>query len=360
MKKICSLVCMVCVALVALSQNLMLDQEEAEDVIDVVGYFCKNDSMTFRLIQQEYEIKGCDTTISESCEKEFLIVVTDSTSKGYKMKYVPLSFKTLDDNTDDGIMTSAINKLMMSEECNFTTDELGQLQSIDNWREIRDHLKKGVKVVCDSLYSNISDMDSIMSRKEFEKMLSLLLPSDMESIQDSYEELTDLFGIHGSVFDIGDQELDSEMNGFPQHRLVRIGYTAVEDEENDFDGDYAISTKSTTLIPVEDMKDLMGSAFDVVSIIMGMANESLDTDSLDLVRDMIVDSISAAKPSGIEMTTSEYYRFFLNGWPKEYYYSEVIDMGIEKRVEARSIEWIKRNWNIYFREDEDTPEHREI
>ena len=356
MKKICLLVCMVCVALVALSQNLMLNQEEADDGIAVVGYFCKNDSMTFRLTQQKYKINGCDTTFSESYEKEFLIVVTDSTSKGYKMKYVPLSFKTLDDNTVDGIMTSAMNKLIMSVECDFTTDELGQFQSIDNWREIRDRLKKSVKVVCDSLYSNISGMDSIMPRKKLENTLSLLLPSDMEEIQDYYEELTDLFGLHGSALDIGDQELDSEVNGWPQHRLTRIGYTAVEDEENDFNGDYAIATQSTTLIPAEDMMD---SGFAVASMMMGMDNESL-ADSLDLMRDMIVDSINAAKPHGIEMTTSEYFGFFLNGWPKEYYYQEVIDMGIEKRVEAQSIEWITRHWNIYVREDEDTPEHPEI
>ena len=40
--------CLASVAMTAWSQNLMLSQEESEDEIAVVGYFCKNDTMTYR------------------------------------------------------------------------------------------------------------------------------------------------------------------------------------------------------------------------------------------------------------------------------------------------------------------------
>ena len=78
-------------ALTAWSQNLVLEQEEADDAIAVVGYFCKNDTMTYRQTHNKYKIQGNDTTVSESYVEEFMIVVTDSTSDGYKMKYIPLS-----------------------------------------------------------------------------------------------------------------------------------------------------------------------------------------------------------------------------------------------------------------------------
>lgn len=84
--------CLACVAMTAWSQNLMLNQEEPEDEIAVVGYFCKNDTMTYRQTHNKYKIQGNDTTVSESYVEEFMIVVTDSTSDGYKMKYIPLSF----------------------------------------------------------------------------------------------------------------------------------------------------------------------------------------------------------------------------------------------------------------------------
>ena len=150
------------VAMAAWSQILVLEPEEADDAIAVVGYFCKNDTMTYRQTHNKYKIQGSDTTVSESYEEEFMIVVTDSTSDGYKMKYVPLSFTLHDADTVTSLMTNAMSQLMQSVVCEFTTDELGLLKSITNWREIRDQLKKGVKVTCDTLYATIPDMDSIM------------------------------------------------------------------------------------------------------------------------------------------------------------------------------------------------------
>ncbi len=338
--------CLASVAMTALSQNLMLSQEEPEDEIAVVGYFCKNDTMTFRQTHNKYKIHENDTTVSESYEEEFMIVVTDSTSDGYKMKYIPLSFTLHDADTVTSLMTNAMSQLMQSVVCEFTTDEYGSLKSITNWREIRDQLKKGVKVTCDTLYSSIPDLDSIMPRKSLENIL-LIHFSTEEGIRNSYEELENLFGLHGSTFDIGDKEVDTEEQGYPQHISARIGYTTIEDEENDFEGDYAISTLSTTTIPVEDMMDLGFGALSM--IVSDMAN-----DSLEAVRDMMVDSLKNAKPNGAEVIVKEYYGFFLNGWPKEYYFEKAVDLGFGQNIETRYIEWISRHWNIYVRDDEPT------
>ncbi len=326
MRTICLLACLIGVAMTAWSQNLMLSQEESEDEIAVVGYFCKNDTMTYRQTHNKYKIEGNDTTVSESYVEEFMIVVTDSTSDGYKM--------------------NAMSQLMQSVVCEFTTDEMGLLKSITNWREIRDQLKKGVKVTCDTLYATIPDMDSIMPRKSLENIL-LLHFSTEEGIRNSYEELENLFGLHGSTFDLGDKEVDTEEQGYPQHISARIGYTTIEDEEDDFDGDYAISTLSTTTIPVEDVMDLGFGALSM--IVSDMAN-----DSLEAVRDQIVDSLKISKPNGAEVIVKEYYGFFLNGWPKEYYFEKAFDLGFGQNIETRYIEWISRNWDIYIRDDEST------
>ncbi len=338
--------CLACVAVTAWSQNLMLSQEEPEDEIAVVGYFCKNDTMTYRQTHNKYKIQGNDTTVSESYVEEFMIVVTDSTSDGYKMKYIPLSFTLHDADTVTSLTTNAMSQLMQSVECEFTTDEYGSLKSITNWREIRDQLKKGVKVTCDKLYTTIPGLDSIMPRNTFENFLKLSLSTE-EDIRGEYEELENLFGLHGSAFDLGDKEVDTEEQGYPQHISARVGYTAIEDEENDFDGDYAISTQSITTIPVEDVMDLGFGALSM--IVSDMAN-----DSLEAVRDKIVDSLKIAKPNGAEIIVKEYYSFFLNGWPKEFYHVEAADLGYDQRIETISIEWIQRHWNIYISEDEST------
>ncbi len=327
--------CLAGVTMTVWSQNLMLSQEESEDELAVVGYFCKNDTMTYRQTHNKYKIQGNDTTVSESYVEEFMIVVTDSTSDGYKMKYIPLSFTLHDADTVTNLMTNAMSQLMLSVECEFTTDETGQLKSITNWRKIRDQLKKGVKTTCDTLYSTIPDLDSIMPRKSLENIL-LLHFSTQEGIRDSYEELDDLFGLHGSVFDLGEKEIeevDAEGEGYPQHISAKVGYTTIEDEEEDFDGDYAISTQTTTTIPVEDLMDFGFGALSM--LVSDMAN-----DSLEAVRDQIVDSLKIAKPNGAEVIVKEYYGFFLNGWPKECYYEKAVDLGIRQNIETRYIEWI--------------------
>ena len=336
--------CLACVAMASWSQNLMLNQEEPEDVIEVVGYFFKNDTITYRQTHNKYKIQENDTTVSESYVEEFMIVVTDSTSDGYKMKYVPLSFTLLDADTVSDLMTNAMSRLMQSVVCEFTTDEFGSIKSITNWREIRDQLKKGVKVTCDTLYATIPDLDSIMPRKSLENSLVLNFSTE-EGIRDSYEELESLFGLHGSTFDLVDKEVDTEEQGYPQHISVRIGYTAIEDEENDYDGDYAISTQSTTTIPVEDLMDLGLGALSM--IVSDMAN-----DSIEAIRNQIVDSLKIAKPNGAEIIVKEYYGFFMNGWPKEYYFEKAVDLGFGQNIETRYIEWISRNWYFYIRDDE--------
>ena len=351
MKRICFFICLACLAMTAWSQSLMLNQEEPEDVIEVVGYFSKNDTVTYRQTHSKYKIQGNDTTVSESYVEEFMIVVTDSTSDGYKMKYIPLNFTLHDADTVTSLMAKATSQLMQSVVCEFTTDEFGLLKSITNWREIRDQLKKGVKVTCDTLYNTIPDLDSIMPRKSLENLL-LMQFSTEEGIRDSYEELENLFGLHGSSFDLVDKEIDTEEQGYPQHISARVGYTPIEDEENDYDGDYAIFTQSTTTIPVEDVMDL---GFGALSMIMSdMANESLEA-----VRDQIVDSLKIAKPNGAEVIVKQYNGFFMNGWPKDYYAEEAIDLGFVQKIEARHIEWISRNWDIYILDNGST-ENKDI
>ena len=351
MKRICFFICLACLVMTAWSQSLMLNQEEPEDVIEVVGYFSKNDTVTYRQTHSKYKIQGNDTTVSESYVEEFMIVVTDSTSDGYKMKYIPLNFTLHDADTVTSLMAKATSQLMQSVVCEFTTDEFGLLKSITNWREIRDQLKKGVKVTCDTLYNTIPDLDSIMPRKSLENLL-LMQFSTEEGIRDSYEELENLFGLHGSSFDLVDKEIDTEEQGYPQHISARVGYTPIEDEENDYDGDYAIFTQSTTTIPVEDVMDL---GFGALSMIMSdMANESLEA-----VRDQIVDSLKIAKPNGAEVIVKQYNGFFMNGWPKDYYAEEAIDLGFVQKIEARHIEWISRNWDIYILDNGST-ENKDI
>ena len=317
----------------AWSQNL--NQAKSKNEIEVVGYFCKNDTMTYRQMHYKQQIQGNDTTVSESYVEKFMIVVTDSTSGGYKMKYIPQSF-TLHDTAlrDTGTPTNqmtinaiAMRQLMQSVVCEFTTDEKGLLKSIINWREISDQLKKGVKATCDNLYATIQDLDTTKLRQQLGVILALHFGTE-KGVRNSYMELKDLFGLHGSTYEIGRKEVETEEQGYPQIISSKVCY-ATEDEWDDLDdGDYSIARQLTTGIPFDDVMNIgFGSLAITVS---DMVNGSLE-----------------ANPNGAEVSVSDFYGFlfFKNGWPKKYYFEEAI--GVEscesESIETRYIECIPRN-----------------
>ena len=327
------------------AQGVTLEQE-SDSTINVVGYFCKNDTMTFRNHQLKQKISDNDTILTYDISDEFMIVVTDSTSNGYRMEYIPVSHVSNVDS--DTLMNGLMDELWKKSKdlhCIFTTDELGQVQHIENWREIRDMMKKAVPLVLDWFYQNKPGLDSIISRRQFENML-LVEFSTESKIREAYDELDLLFGVHGKAFDIGQKEFDDVENGYPQHIIAKVGYTEQEDD-NDIEGDYAVMTKSVVTIPVEDAMDL---GINSASLLL---KENV-ADSLSKMKSDLVDSVKTVlKDRDVSVTQNEYYGFFFNGWPKLCYTEKIVDVGLVKNMELNLIEWSSRHWNIYEAADEE-------
>ena len=327
------------------AQGVTLEQE-SDSTINVVGYFCKNDTMTFRNHQLKQKISDNDTILTYDISDEFMIVVTDSTSNGYRMEYIPVSHVSNVDS--DTLMNGLMDELWKKSKdlhCVFTTDELGQVQHIENWREIRDMMKKAVPLVLDWFYQNKPGLDSIISRRQFENMLLVEFSTETK-IREAYDELDLLFGVHGKAFDIGQKEFDDVENGYPQHIIAKVGYTEQEDD-NDIEGDYAVMTKSVVTIPVEDAMDL---GINSASLLL---KENV-ADSLSKIKSDLVDSVKTVlKDKDVSVTQNEYYGFFFNGWPKLCYTEKIVDVGLVKNMELNLIEWSSRHWNIYEAADEE-------
>ncbi len=333
------------------AQTLLMEEEAPDSTIAVIGYFCKNDSMKFHKSYSKIKIVESDTTITEAYTEDFLIVVTDSTSMGYRMKLIPQGFEYSEESDSiHRIMQSKLSELTKDFVCEFTTDELGCVQSITNWREIRDKMKIATKGMCDTLYSAMPGLDSIMPRKRIENMVMLKMLTE-EGVRSSYDELEILFGMHGNLLAIGDREMDDTENGFPQHITSRIGYTAIEDEENEFDGDYAIFAKTVTTIPAEDAIDLGLGA-------LGLLMTDAAGDTIANHRKDMLEPLKTAMPDGLAITDYEYYMYFFNGWPKECFRQKMTDFGLGKHIETTRIEWTMRRWNLVVSENEEQPSNK--
>ena len=120
----------------AQAQNLAQVQEDS--TINVVAYFCKNDTMEYRMEELQQKICGNDTTQNYYISEDFRIIVRDSTSNGYKLEYSSLGNREMEGNRVDILNKTVLEKvaeLSDRQHVIFTVDELGNLQHIENWRE---------------------------------------------------------------------------------------------------------------------------------------------------------------------------------------------------------------------------------
>ena len=345
MKKYLLLIFMVMMGMAVHAQGVTLQNQEEEDsTIAVIGYFCKNDSMTFRRVQGKEKIVDNDTTIMNEITEEFMVVVTDSTSEGYKMELIPLSCKVEGKAKDQQtLLASVLWQDIKDLRCRFTTDEYGTVQHIENWREIRDVLKKSYATVLDSVYAAAPPLDSIMPLNQFKNLL-LLGCSSEDGIKEQYDELEQLFGYHGLEFTMDPVESDdvSDM-GYPTHTIVESFYSKQEDEY-DFEGDYVIRSKTDTKLSVEDTNDLLFSTMAV--LFTGEVGDSINK----YIKEGLKDS-----EEGLTVTNIKQSCYFYNGWPKLLQSLSEVNIGnIAKRITYDTIEWTTRRWGIYhFPEEEE-------
>ena len=352
MNKILTIIFLTIISLSAHAQgNTLLNQEEEDSTVAVIGYFCKNDTLEYLRTQGKIKIIDNDTTVQNQIREKFMIVVTDSTSDGYKMELIPVSYEAEDDgNNYETRMASLMWENYKNLHCRFTTDEYGAVQHIENWREIRDVLKKSYVTVFDSLYASMPALDSVMPRKQLESLL-LLGCSTEDGIKGQYDELEQLFGFHGMEVTMKKvEEDDVSEQGFPTHTTTESFYSTKKDEY-DFDGDYVIRIDNETKLSANDMKDLLGSTFNV--LFSGEINDSIGKYMKEAMKD---------GNKGLTHSNHSQRCYFFNGWPKLIQSITEIYMGnMFKRIEYDTIEWTSHQWGVFtFPEEEDEENGKDI
>ena len=317
------------------AQMKTLQNNENEDsTIAVVGYFSKNDTMEYQRVQGKMKIVDNDTTQRGEITEKFMIVVTDSTANGYKMEIIPVSCEIKDIDSDYQMrMASLLWNNIKGLRCRFTTDELGSVQHIENWREIRDVLKKSYVTVFDSLYASLPALDSVMPRKQLES-LTLLGCSTEDGIKEQYDELDMLFGLHGNEVTMEPVETDDISEaGYPTHSRIESFYPAPKDEY-DIEGDYVVNARTDTKLSGDDVKDLIGNTLGM--LLAGEVSDSVKKYTNEALTD---------KKEGMTTTNYEQYCYFFNGWPK--LMQKIVEInvaGLVRRIEYDSIEWTRRHW----------------
>ena len=70
-------------ALPIAAQAMTAQQASQDSVVNVIAYFCKNDTMCYQYQDYEAKVENNDTIVDHYIKSDIQLVVVDSTSKGY-------------------------------------------------------------------------------------------------------------------------------------------------------------------------------------------------------------------------------------------------------------------------------------
>lgn len=304
MKKISLILCclplVLCSIFVRAQDHQVQDAETEQDsTVDVIGWFEKNDTLDYWIYENRLKINDNDTTMTAGVASKVRLVVTDSTSNGYKMDYTFLEFQ------GDSLVDSALGKFqnelveMLGNKfagttVRFETDELGKITKMTNLKQ----LKKTAKSQFEDVMDAMSGMPEMQDLKEIMPGIGKLGKfMDSDDLVDGYiEELQLLFAYHGSSFNIGEF---SDHEDATDSQYENDTYIIIESDPEE--GTYSITNKIVNIIPRSTVKELVGG------ILTAFSEENLPED-FDEEFDKQVD---------IDATVESYLSidYFFDGWP---------------------------------------------
>ena len=324
--------------LIAFSANVNAQVQTAEassadSLVNVVAYFCKNDTMSYNFQHVKMKVVDNDTTVNYYTESDFCLIVRDSTSQGYKIELQPISnhYENPNDSMMTGLMKNLINSLG-DIPLIFTTNEYGTIQHVENWREVRDFSRKVIKSIIDSVYALRPEMETAIACQRLEASLNMRVANE-QAVLNSYEELAIMFGLHGKAFNIGKIEVDgTSAAGYPEH-IATVASYGKSSEDNGFDEDYYVNCLSETTIPA---KDLGNQLVDQINL---MSEHKMTEKELQDMKSTINED---AKVSQLEA-----YDYFFNGWPCDMEFSKITNLKNVRHIEIYRIQWTSRVWGLY-------------
>ena len=244
--------------LVSRAQSSQSSDETADvdSTVSVIGWFSKCDTLEYWILQGEWKIDGADTLKTTGIATKVRIVVTDSTSEGYKMDYTFLEIEgdTIENSLLNNIqnrITEKLGRKIIGHTVHFETDELGEITRITNL----DKIKKQVKSLFNSAMSELASIPEIKEVKKYGIDITKLADKiDSDQLVEGYlEELKLMFLHHGSRFYLGKRCVheDATETKYENDVCTTVGF----DSE---DGSYFIATDVENIIPPPALKAVLG------------------------------------------------------------------------------------------------------
>lgn len=283
--------------LAAMSLTSYAQEADSDSTVNVIGWFCKHDTIVYSQREQVFAGMGNDTTMVSDITRRYHIAVIDSTAKGFLMEYCPLSIEFSDSTGSENEIKLFMARRLQGVVIRFSTDEMGSVKQIENYKEVRD----AVYSKCDSMVNEIYAANPLLYGKISKPDMLKTIHKRLEDTYGSKQRLLEkmdalalLFSNHGRYFELGEHESnDADTQSYV---VVKRGKDEADDETAT-DDDYQIANRVQV-------------------------------------------SQSGGKATDIMIVT----KYFSDGWPRYVYFSNEESESQHFQISFIEIEWESRAW----------------
>lgn len=197
-----------------------------DSTVQVIGYWDKNEKQTYIVTNESYKVKDSDTTSRESYKYAVDITIVDSTADSYTIDWFYHDYDIKADNE----LIKKLSSIAEDMTVTILTDGLGAFKEVKNWKDIRDFILKGTKILKKET-KDIPNIDKVIKQME-----------DMYSTKESIEaaaikEIQQFYTYHGGKYKLG-EEISASMKvanlygGEPFDTEVTLWLDEINTEDN--------------------------------------------------------------------------------------------------------------------------------
>lgn len=164
-----------------------------DSTVQVIGFWDNNEKQVYSISLEKLKIKKSDTTSRDMIKYEVEITVKDSTANSYLVEW---HYKDFSIDTKNKFM-QRLGALSENIKVLIRTNEMGTIQEVVNWEEVRDYMKSTMKKL-KADFKEVPKIDDILAQVE-------TLYSSKQSIENtSILDAQQFYTFHGAKYKLGE------------------------------------------------------------------------------------------------------------------------------------------------------------
>ena len=215
-----------------LNFTTVFSQINIEDsTVQVISYWNKLDKQTYKISEEAYKVTDAKDTVKREFSTYFVDVeVVDSTKDSYTVKW---QYRDLNIVSSTNPFAEKLFSISSSTPIIFTVSEMGAFKEVVNWKELRDIIKKGIKMLSTDYKDTVPNFDKLI--EQIGAMYSTKEAIESTCIQD----IQQFYTFHGGKYKLGEEIIDSlkvsnGLGGSPFDAELSVMLDEINSEDDNF------------------------------------------------------------------------------------------------------------------------------